>query len=63
MVRTEGVGFIRDPKRIVVAFSRARYGLYVVGKFTNFSNYFENKTMFNIFLNKGTPKSIFQVYS
>lgn len=32
LVRTQSVGHLRDPRRLVVAFSRARLGLYVVCK-------------------------------
>ncbi|RPA71567.1 hypothetical protein BJ508DRAFT_367698 [Ascobolus immersus RN42] len=32
LVRTEGVGFLRDVRRVTVALSRARLGLYVLGR-------------------------------
>jgi intron-binding protein aquarius len=47
MVRTQGVGFIRDPRRIIVAFSRARYGLYVLGNYYNFAHFSEYQSIFN----------------
>jgi intron-binding protein aquarius len=36
MVRTESVGYLKDPRRIVVALSRARLGLYIFGRFELF---------------------------
>ena len=33
LVRTNSVGHIRDPRRLVVAMSRTRFGLYVFGRF------------------------------
>merc|ERR1712023_520875 len=41
LVRTEHVGHIRDVRRLVVAMSRARYGLYVFGRFALYENCFE----------------------
>ena len=41
LVRTESVGHLRDLRRLVVALSRARYGLYVFGRFELFANHVE----------------------
>jgi intron-binding protein aquarius len=41
LVRTESVGHIRDLRRLVVALSRARLGLYVFGRLSLFENCFE----------------------
>jgi len=37
MVRTESVGFLRENRRIIVALSRAKLGLYVFGKYDLFA--------------------------
>jgi intron-binding protein aquarius len=39
LVRTRGVGHVRDLRRLVVAMSRARLGLYVFGRFSLFNSY------------------------
>ena len=41
LVRSKTVGHLRDVRRMVVAFSRARYGLYVFGNHALFSECFE----------------------
>lgn len=41
LVRTEAVGHIRDLRRLIVALSRARLGLYVFGRLSLFENCFE----------------------
>jgi intron-binding protein aquarius len=41
LVRTESVGHIRDLRRLIVALSRARLGLYVFGRLSLFENCFE----------------------
>ncbi|CAH1406700.1 unnamed protein product [Nezara viridula] len=41
LVRTKSVGHIRDMRRLVVALSRARLGLYVFGRASLFFNCFE----------------------
>jgi len=46
LVRSEYVGHMRDPRRMIVAFSRARLGLYVLGKFDIFEVYPEMKATF-----------------
>jgi intron-binding protein aquarius len=47
MVRTEYVGYLRDIRRIIVALSRARLGLYVFGKYDLFAQIPESKQSFN----------------
>ncbi len=37
MVRTEAVGYLKDPRRTVVALSRARLGLYIFGRYDLFA--------------------------
>ena len=43
LVRTENLGHFRDPRRICVAFSRARLGLYVFGRYDLFKECYELK--------------------
>ncbi|XP_069126359.1 LOW QUALITY PROTEIN: RNA helicase aquarius-like [Argopecten irradians] len=47
LVRTKTVGHLRDVRRLVVAMSRARLGLYVFGRVSLFSNCFELTPAFN----------------
>ena len=41
LVRTKSIGHLRDPRRLIVALSRARLGLYVFCRYKLFSNCFE----------------------
>jgi intron-binding protein aquarius len=41
LVRTKAVGHLRDVRRLVVAMSRARLGLYVFARVSLFRNCFE----------------------
>lgn len=41
LVRTKAVGHLRDVRRLVVAMSRARLGLYVFARVSLFNNCFE----------------------
>jgi len=52
LVRTEAVGHLRDIRRLVVALSRARLGLYVFGKSALFSNCYELSTAFSMLLSR-----------
>ncbi|ORX82702.1 P-loop containing nucleoside triphosphate hydrolase protein, partial [Anaeromyces robustus] len=54
LVRTKNVGHLRDPRRLIVAMSRARLGLYVYGNLKLFSNCYELKPTFELFLNRPT---------
>jgi len=47
LVRTAHVGHLRDVRRLVVTMSRARYGLYVFGRFSLFENCFELTPVFS----------------
>lgn len=46
LVRTRSVGFLRDVRRLVVAMSRARLGLYVFGRKDLFAECFELQPVF-----------------
>lgn len=48
LVRTYNVGHLRDVRRLVVAMSRARLGLYVFARVNLFKNCFELQPTFNI---------------
>ena len=52
MVRTRAVGHVRDIRRLVVAMSRARYGLYVFGRVDLFKNCYELSQAFTMFSKK-----------
>lgn len=64
LVRTRAVGHLRDVRRLVVAMSRARLGLYVFGRVSLFKDCFELQPVFNILLKRPTklhllPEEIF----
>lgn len=46
LVRTKAVGHLRDVRRLVVAMSRARLGLYVFARVSLFRNCFELTPVF-----------------
>merc|ERR1719216_272085 len=48
LVRTYNVGHLRDVRRLVVAMSRARLGLYIFARVALFQNCFELQPAFNI---------------
>ena len=48
LVKTKNVGHLRDVRRLVVAMSRARLGLYVFGRINLFRNCFELQPAFNL---------------
>jgi len=48
LVKTKNVGHLRDVRRLVVAMSRARLGLYIFGRIPLFKNCFELQPAFNI---------------
>lgn len=52
LVRTQSVGYLRDVRRCVVAFSRARLGLYVLGRQSLFETCHELKPMMEQFAEK-----------
>lgn len=52
LTRTKSVGYLRDFRRLVVAFSRGRFGLYVFGNFSLFNKYDEFKIVMDYFKQK-----------
>jgi intron-binding protein aquarius len=48
LVRSKTVGHLRDVRRLVVALSRARFGVYVFGNYGLFSDCFELKRAFEV---------------
>ncbi|CRH01565.1 P-loop containing nucleoside triphosphate hydrolase, putative [Plasmodium relictum] len=43
LVRSKSIGYLKNIKRLIVAFSRARFGLYVVGNYNLYSKNYEFK--------------------
>jgi intron-binding protein aquarius len=56
LVRTRNVGHLRDVRRLVVALSRARLGLYIFGRVSLFRSCFELTPAFSILLARGTTQ-------
>merc|ERR1719187_1621061 len=52
LVRTYNVGHLRDVRRLVVAMSRARLGLYAFARVSLFKNCFELQPAFNILMKR-----------
>jgi intron-binding protein aquarius len=48
LVRTRTVGYLRDVRRLTVALSRARLGLYILGRRDVFESCFELKPAFDL---------------
>ncbi|KAJ4349722.1 uncharacterized protein N0V89_008340 [Didymosphaeria variabile] len=58
LVRTRSIGYLRDIRRLTVALSRARLGLYILGRASVFSSCFELKPAFDILLSRSTQLSL-----
>jgi len=58
LVRTAHVGHLRDVRRLVVAASRARLGLYIFGRVSLFENCFELTPTFDVLLQRPTKLSL-----
>ena len=56
LVRTKTVGHLRDVRRLIVAMSRARLGLYIFGRMNLFAGCFELQPVFDIL--KGRPQEL-----
>ena len=54
LVRTQRVGYLRDVRRLTVALSRARLGLYILGRKELFESCYELKPAFDILLKRPT---------
>lgn len=52
LVRTRSIGYLRDVRRLTVALSRARLGLYILGRRSVFESCFELKPAFDVLLQK-----------
>ncbi|KAF2280151.1 P-loop containing nucleoside triphosphate hydrolase protein [Westerdykella ornata] len=52
LVRTRSIGYLRDVRRLTVALSRARLGLYILGRRSVFESCFELKPAFDLLLQK-----------
>ncbi|RAL67448.1 hypothetical protein DID88_008203 [Monilinia fructigena] len=52
LTRTSRVGYLRDIRRLTVALSRARLGLYILGRREVFESCFELKQAFDILLSR-----------
>ncbi|KAF2785958.1 P-loop containing nucleoside triphosphate hydrolase protein [Melanomma pulvis-pyrius CBS 109.77] len=52
LVRTRSIGYLRDIRRLTVALSRARLGLYILGRRSVFESCFELKPAFDVLLSK-----------
>lgn len=52
MTRTSRVGYLRDIRRLTVALSRARLGLYILGRREVFESCYELKQAFDILLQR-----------
>ena len=52
LVRTRTIGYLRDIRRLTVALSRARLGLYILGRRSVFESCFELKPAFDLLFTK-----------
>ena len=52
LTRTSRVGYLRDIRRLTVALSRARLGLYIVGRREVFENCYELRQAFELLLKR-----------
>lgn len=52
LTRTSRVGYLRDVRRLTVALSRARLGLYILGRREVFESCFELRQAFDILLRR-----------
>ncbi|PNW82948.1 hypothetical protein CHLRE_06g300750v5 [Chlamydomonas reinhardtii] len=58
LVRSRAVGHLRDVRRLVVAMSRARLGLYVFGRKELFANCYELKNTFRLLMARPTKLAL-----
>ncbi|CAI6340312.1 unnamed protein product [Periconia digitata] len=58
LVRTRSIGYLRDVRRLTVALSRARLGLYILGRASVFASCFELKPAFDTLLSRPTKLAL-----
>ncbi|OAG08022.1 uncharacterized protein CC84DRAFT_1194383 [Paraphaeosphaeria sporulosa] len=58
LVRTRSIGYLRDIRRLTVALSRARLGLFILGRAAVFESCFELKPAFDILLSRPTKLTL-----
>lgn len=58
LTRTNRVGYLRDIRRLTVALSRARLGLYILGRRDVFENCFELKEAFQVLFQRPDKLSL-----
>mmetsp|Transcript_116029 Transcript_116029/g.248051 ORF Transcript_116029/g.248051 Transcript_116029/m.248051 type:complete len:1554 (+) Transcript_116029:41-4702(+) len=58
LVRTAHVGHLRDVRRLIVTMSRAKFGLFVFGRFSLFENCFELAPVFSRFARRPRQLSL-----
>jgi intron-binding protein aquarius len=58
LVRTRAVGHVRDVRRLIVAMSRARLGLYVFGRLALFGDCYELRPTMQHFLQRPTQLAL-----
>ncbi|KAH8732535.1 P-loop containing nucleoside triphosphate hydrolase protein [Phaeosphaeriaceae sp. PMI808] len=58
LVRTRSIGYLRDIRRLTVALSRARLGLYILGRRSVFESVFELKPAFDILFQRPNALSL-----
>ncbi len=61
LVRTESVGHLRDIRRLIVALSRARFGLYIFCRHSLFSSCPELKNIFNMLTENDKRPNVLQL--
>lgn len=57
-MRTKTVGHLRDVRRLIVAMSRAKLGLYIFGRKDLFANCYELQPVFSKLLQRPTALSL-----
>ena len=58
LVRTRAVGHFRDVRRLVVAMSRSRLGLYIFGRQSLFANCYELQPTFRLLMQRPTQLAL-----
>ncbi|CAD7945428.1 unnamed protein product [Amoebophrya sp. A120] len=62
LVRTEKVGHLRDVRRLIVAMSRSKLGLYVIGRFANFNQCYELQPVLKYFKKRPFSLALYKDY-